>query len=145
MNRANVIGPSCSISAWMRAASTSSSPIASRSGPGSRRIPGVMSTASYPRQLPGWTVDDEPDAWAHERVAAEQDRDRRGGGRGGELTQPRIRDAGGQQQVRGEPVLGPRPDGLVGAEPVREQDARVDDRGVREAREMIAERRGSVS
>ena len=45
MNRANVIGPSRSISARIRATSASSWPTASRSGTGSRRRPGVTSIA----------------------------------------------------------------------------------------------------
>ena len=45
MNRAKVIGPSRAISSWIRATRSSSCPTASRSGTGSRRMPGVTSTA----------------------------------------------------------------------------------------------------
>ena len=48
-----------------------------------------------------------------------------------------------EQQVRGEPVLGHRPRGLVGTDVVGEQDAAVDDRGVAQPGDVIAERTGS--
>ena len=70
--------------------------------------------------------DHEPDARPDERVPAEQDRDRGGRRRRGQVPQPRVGDAVGEQQVRGEPVLGRRPGRLLGTEPVGQQHPRVD-------------------
>ena len=126
------------ISSRIRATSASSSPTASRSGAGSRRRPGVSSMA-HPAGSP-CAPDHEPDTRPDERVPAQQDRDRCGRSRRGQGPQPRIRDPVGQQQVGREPVLGPRPARLVGAEPMGQQDPGVDERRVAEAREMLPER-----
>ena len=71
---------------------------------------------------PGVAADDQPHPRPDERVATEQDRDRRRRGRRRQLAEPRIGDPLGEQQVGGEAVLGGGPAGLVGADPVGEQD-----------------------
>ena len=141
MNRAKVIGPSRAISSWIRATRSSSCPTASRSGTGSRRMPGVTSTARAAGVPPTTSRTPGPD----EGVATEQDRDRRRRGRGGELAEPRICDSLGEQQVGGESILGGGPAGLLGTDPVGEEDAAVDDRRVGELAEMVAQRARPVT
>ena len=116
------------------ATSASSSPTASGSCGGSRRSPKtgpVTGARPSARRMPG------PD----QRVAAEDDRDRRVAGGGGQLAQPRVGDPVRQQEVGREPVLGCRPGGLVGPEAVREQHAAVDERRVAERCDVPAQRR----
>ncbi len=138
MNRANVIGPSRRISSRMRSASGSSCPTDARSGGGTRRRPGSGPCQVHVRPMmsrgPGPTSVCPP-----RRIgigAAD------GGGRQG--VQPRVRDPVGEQQVRREPVLRVRPERLVRAESMGEEDARVDDGGVAQPGHVVAERLGAV-
>ena len=84
-------------------------------------------------------------ARAHERVAAEQDRDLRLPGGRGQLAQPGIVDPDRFEQVRCESVLGRRPAQLVGSQPVRQQHPAVDDRRVAQLGQPGTERRRAVA
>ena len=106
------------------------------------RDAGRVSPPSRTRRSAG---DDEPDARPHERVPAEQDRDRCRRGRLGQCPQPRIRDALGEQQVRREPIFRHRPVRFVGPEPVCQQHSRVHDRGFAEPAQVRAKRLGPVA
>ena len=103
MNRANVIGPSRAISSWIRATSSSSCPTASRSGHG-------IAAEARRHVHDGPRAPTPPDDQSHprtdERVPAQQDRDRRRRRGRGQLPEPRIDDPLGEQQVRGEAILG---------------------------------------
>ena len=67
------------------------------------------------------------------------------GGRGQLRAATDRRSRSGEQQVRGEAVLGRRPARLVGAEPVGEEDPAVDDRRVGELGQVRAERPRAVA
>ena len=139
MNRAKVIGPCAAISA--RIASTSHGVLADRLGVGQRV---AAQPGSSPRGDPSRDRPQRPRASESpgptSECAAEQDRDG-GAGRGrGELGEPRVAHPVGEQEVAGEAVLGRRPRGLVGAEPVRQQDPAVDEGPVGERRRRCAPR-----
>ena len=104
---------------------------------GSRRSPALRSIGSLPKQ--------EAQAHTHQRVPAECDRDPRAHDRRGQVAQPRIGDAVGEQQVRREAVLCRRPVSLVGTEPVREEHPAIDHGGIAQPFEMAPEGRRAVT
>ena len=100
-----------------------------------RAVGGCQASAAERQAGPG----------SDERVAAEQDRNRRVERRRGELAQPRVADPAGEQEVAREAVLGGRPGAFVGAEPVGEQDARVEQGPIGQRRNVAAQRSRAVA
>ncbi len=96
------------------------------------------------RRVARLSADDQPDTRPDEGVPAEQDRDRRRRRRRGQVPEPWVRDPVREEQVRGVSVLGDRPARLVRAQAMREEHARVHDRGIAEAGEVRAQRPGPV-